>query len=54
MDGLLDKPRPGTPHRIGDDATADTIRLTLHATPSGSTHWSLRSMANAVPTTAGG
>lgn len=29
LDGLLDEPRPGTPHKIGDDAIAETIRLTL-------------------------
>jgi len=48
LDGLLDEPRPGTPRRIGDDAIADTIRLTLETTPPGATHWSLRSMAKAV------
>ena len=48
LDGLLDEPRPGTPRRIGDDEIADTIRLTLEATPPGATHWSLRSMAAAV------
>jgi transposase len=48
LDGLLDEPRPGTPRTIGDDAIADTIRLTLEATPAGATHWSLRSMARAV------
>ncbi len=50
LDGLLDEPRPGTPRRIGDDAIADTIRLTLETTPPGATHWSLRSMAKAVGT----
>ena len=48
LDGLLDEPRPGTPRRIGDDAIADTIRLTLETTPPGATHWSQRSMAKAV------
>ena len=48
LDGLLDEPRPGTPRKIGDDAIAETIRLTLEATPSGATHWSLRSMARSV------
>src|SRR6201746_2383450 len=48
LNGLLDEPRPGTPRRIGDDAIADTIRLTLETTPPGATHWSLRSMAKAV------
>ena len=48
LDGLLDEPRPGTPRKIGDDEIAETIRLTLEATPPGATHWSLRSMAKAV------
>lgn len=48
LDGLLDEPRPGTPRKIGDEAIAETIRLTLETTPAGATHWSLRSMAKAV------
>lgn len=48
LDGLLDEPRPGAPRTIGDDEIAETIRLTLEATPPGATHWSLRSMADAV------
>jgi transposase len=48
LDGLLDEPRPGTPRKIGDGEIADTVRLTLEATPPGTTHWSLRSMAKAV------
>jgi transposase len=48
LDGLLDEPRPGTPRKIGDDAIAETVRLTPEATPPGATHWSLRSMAAAV------
>jgi hypothetical protein len=48
LDGLLDEPRPGTPRKIGDEAIAETIRLTLETTPPGATHWSLRSMARAV------
>ena len=39
---------PATPRTIGDDAIAETIRLTLETTPAGATHWSLRSMAKAV------
>jgi transposase len=45
LDGLYDEPRPGTPRKIGDDAVAETIRLTLETTPRDATHWSLRSMA---------
>ena len=48
LDGLLDEPRPGTPRKIGDDAIAETIRLTLETVPAGATHWSLRAMARAV------
>ncbi len=48
IDGLHDEPRPGAPRRIGDDEIAETIRLTLETTPPGATHWSLRSMAQAV------
>ena len=45
LDGLQDEPRPGAPRKIGDEAIADTIRLTLETLPAGATHWSLRSMA---------
>src|SRR5262249_19703117 len=48
FDGLLDELRPGRPREIGDDEIAETIRLTLETTPRGATHWSLRSMAQAV------
>src|SRR5882757_2153175 len=48
LDGLLDEPRPGRPREIGDDEIAETVRLTLETTPKGATHWSLRSMADAV------
>ena len=46
LDGLRDEPRPGAPRR--DDDIADVIRRTLEETPSGATHWSLRSMSRAV------
>jgi transposase len=48
LEGLCDEPRPGTPRQIGDDAIAELIRLTLETKPKGATHWSLRSMAQAV------
>ena len=41
-------PGRGDRVEIGDDEIAETIRLTLETTPRGSTHWSLRSMAEAV------
>jgi transposase len=48
LEGLYDEPRPGAPRQIGDDEVADTIRRTLETQPDGRTHWSLRSMAEAV------
>ena len=43
LDGLLDKPRPGTPRRTSD---AEVERLlTLETTPKAATHWSSRDMA---------
>lgn len=48
IDGLYDEPRCGAPRQIGDDEIAGTIRLTLETTPPDATHWSLRSMAEAV------
>lgn len=45
LDGLYDEVRPGAPRTIDDQAIAETIRLTLEATPEDATHWSLRSMA---------
>lgn len=48
LDGLYDEPRPGAPRSIGDDEVASTIRKTLEMRPSGSTHWSLRTMAKEI------
>lgn len=48
LDGHIAEPRPGAPRLIGDDAIAETARLTVETTPAGATHWSLRSMARAV------
>ncbi len=48
LDGLYDEPRSGAPRTIGDDAIAETIRLTLETTPRDATQWSLRSMSRAV------
>ena len=48
VDGLFDEPRPGRPREIGDEEIAETVRLTLETTPKNATHWSLRSMAQAV------
>src|SRR5271165_6512850 len=48
LDGLYDEPRPGAPRQIGDDEIAETVRKTLETRPKGATHWSLRTMAEAV------
>jgi transposase len=48
LGGLCDEPRPRAPRRIGDDEIAETIRMTLEATPSDAAHRSLRSKGNAV------
>ena len=47
LDGLYDEPRSGAPRKIGDEQIAEIIARTLEETPSGATHWSLRSMARA-------
>ncbi|HZV25089.1 MAG TPA: IS630 family transposase [Acidothermaceae bacterium] len=44
--GLHDELRPGKPRSIEDEAIAELLNKTLHATPSdGSTHWSVRGLA---------
>lgn len=45
IDGLLDHPRSGRPRTIADEKVAAVIAATLESKPAGSTHWSLRSMA---------
>lgn len=45
VDGLLDEPRPGTPHRVSDEQVEHVLTLTLETTPRDATHWSTRSMA---------
>ena len=47
LDGLHDEPA-GAPRQIGDDAIAETIRMTLESRPAGATHGSLRAMARAT------
>jgi transposase len=48
LDGLCDEPRPGAPRTITDDHIEQVIIRTLETTPRGATHWSTRTMANAV------
>jgi transposase len=47
VDGLLDEARPGAPRRIGDQEVEKVIVRTLEQVPTGATHWSTRSMAQA-------
>ena len=47
-DGLLDEPRPGAPRRITDEQVERAVVTTLEATPPHATHWSTRSLAEAV------
>ena len=47
-DGLLDEPRPGAPRRITDEQIERAVVTTLERTPTNATHWSTRSLAQAV------
>jgi putative transposase len=48
IEGLYDEFRPGRPRSIEDERLAELIRKTLETTPEGSTHWSCRTMAEAI------
>jgi transposase/DNA-binding CsgD family transcriptional regulator len=45
IDGLADEPRPGAPRTINDDRVQAIVTATLESAPPGSTHWSLRDLA---------
>jgi len=47
-DGLLDEPRPGAPRRITDEQVERAVVTTLESAPPNATHWSTRSLAQAV------
>jgi transposase len=47
-DGLLDEPRPGAPRRITDEQIERAVVTTLEGEPPKATHWSTRSLAQAV------
>lgn len=47
-DGLLDEPRPGAPRTITDEQVERAVITTLEAAPPNATHWSTRSLAQAV------
>jgi putative transposase len=48
LQGLYDEVRPGRPRRIADERIAELINKTLSSKPEGATHWSCRSMAEAI------
>jgi transposase len=48
LEGLADEPRPGAPRKISDAAVETLITRTLETTPEQGTHWSTRTMAEAI------
>ena len=48
LEGLADEPRPGAPRRISDAQIEALITRTLEAPPPNASHWSTRTMAQAI------
>jgi transposase len=48
LEGLADEPRPGAPRQITDRQVEALITRTLESTPPQGTHWSTRTMAEAI------
>jgi transposase len=48
LDGLHDEPRPGAKRQVTDEQVEAVVIRTLETKPAGATHWSTRSMANAM------
>lgn len=48
LDGLYDEPRPGAKRKITDEQIEAVVIRTLETTPRGATHWSTRTMGQAV------